>query len=226
MARLAAASSSATFPHRSSRPTSAAPPTTITGREIRRLLERPREQPARSARRAPRTTASAHRIAEYPHAARVRSAVEAAGNYHSGDDYVVEFLGYASPSAPSTSRSASRRRRSGSGSSPAPSWTTTRPPTSSSSSSATRSRAAQRARRVPRRHWDALALVARRVARLLAEEARLPRRVARPPRQGGPARGRLGRRAARTSRTPTRTAAARCSSSSPRRAGTSSSTGR
>ena len=36
----------------------------------------------------------------------------------------------------------------------------------------------------------------RRVARLLAEEARLPRRLARPPREGGPARGGLGRRAA------------------------------
>src|SRR5207248_8302058 len=39
--------------------------------------------------------------------------------------------------------------------------------------------------RVPRR---------RRVARLLAEEARLPRRVARPPREGREARDRLGRR--------------------------------
>src|SRR5438132_5464220 len=37
----------------------------------------------------------------------------------------------------------------------------------------------------------------RRVARVLAEEARLPRRVARPPRQGGPAGGRVGRRRSR-----------------------------
>src|SRR6185437_4423916 len=37
---------------------------------------------------------------------------------------------------------------------------------------------------------------ARRIARLLAQEARLSRRVARPPRKGGAARGGLGRRAA------------------------------
>src|SRR5206468_9509161 len=36
-----------------------------------------------------------------------------------------------------------------------------------------------------------------RIARLLVEEARLPRRLARPPGEGGQARGRLGRRGGR-----------------------------
>ena len=122
--------------------------------------------------------------------------VEAAGNYHSGDDYVVEFLGYRFSFSASTSRSGSPQRRSGSASSPIPSWTRTRRPTSSSSSSGTPSRAPQRSRRIPRPALGRARARPRRVARLLAEEARLPRRVARPPREGGPARGRLGRRAA------------------------------
>ena len=64
-----------------------------------------------------------------------------------------------------------------------------------------------------------------RVARLLAPQARLPRRLARPPRQGGPARGRVGRRDPRSSATATRAASAPCSSSLPCRPGTSSSSG-
>ena len=43
------------------------------------------------------------------------------------------------------------------------------------------------------RHWERVALVDGRVARLLAAKARVPRGVARPPRQGGSARGLLGR---------------------------------
>ena len=47
---------------------------------------------------------------------------------------------------------------------------------------------------VPRPALGAHRAGRRRVARLLAAQARLPRRLPRPPRQGGPARGRLGRR--------------------------------
>ena len=43
------------------------------------------------------------------------------------------------------------------------------------------------------RHWEQRRAARGRVARLLAAQARLPRRLARPPREGGPARGRLGR---------------------------------
>ena len=42
------------------------------------------------------------------------------------------------------------------------------------------------------RHWERLSLVERRVARLLATQARLPGCVARPPRQGELARGGVG----------------------------------
>src|SRR5207253_5614103 len=53
--------------------------------------------------------------------------------------------------------------------------------------------AAQRARGVPRAPLGRARPRRRGVARLLAEEARLPRRLARPPRQGGQARGRVRR---------------------------------
>src|SRR3954452_19414407 len=56
--------------------------------------------------------------------------------------------------------------------------------------------APQPSRRVPRPPLGRPRARPRRVARLLAQEARLPRRVARTPREGGPARGGLGRRAA------------------------------
>src|SRR5439155_6116767 len=55
-------------------------------------------------------------------------------------------------------------------------------------------RAAERARPLPRPALGARVARRRRVARLLAAQARLPRRVARPPREGGPPRGDLGRR--------------------------------
>ena len=75
------------------------------------------------------------------------------------------------------------------------------------------------------RHWERLALVERRVARLLAPQAHLPRRLARPAREGEPPRGRLGRGARRTSATASPTAAEPCSSSRPCPPGTSSSSG-
>ena len=53
--------------------------------------------------------------------------------------------------------------------------------------------APQRARPLPRSPLGRRLPRRGRVARLLAEEARLPRRVARPPREGREARGRLGR---------------------------------
>ena len=55
-------------------------------------------------------------------------------------------------------------------------------------------RAAQRARALPVRHWERVVAARGRVARLLAAEAGLPRRLPRPPRQGGAARGVVGRR--------------------------------
>src|SRR4029077_2919134 len=55
--------------------------------------------------------------------------------------------------------------------------------------------APQRARGVPRAPLGRARARPRRVTRLLAEEARLSRRLARPPGQGGVARGGLGRRA-------------------------------
>src|SRR5204863_14574 len=56
-------------------------------------------------------------------------------------------------------------------------------------------RAAQRARPLPRAPLGTRVARRRRVARLLAEEARLPQRVARPPRQGGDPGRCLGRSA-------------------------------
>src|SRR5439155_22670446 len=53
---------------------------------------------------------------------------------------------------------------------------------------------AQRARAIPHAQLGAPVARGRRVARLLAPEARVPRRVARPPRQGRAPRRRLGRR--------------------------------
>src|SRR5207253_8191368 len=58
-------------------------------------------------------------------------------------------------------------------------------------------RSAQRARALPRAPLGAPIARGRRVARLLAPEARVPRRVARPPRQGRAPRCRLGRRRVR-----------------------------
>ena len=77
------------------------------------------------------------------------------------------------------------------------------------------------------RNWERVSLVERRVARLLAAQADLPRRLARPPGEARRARGRLGRRATPSSPTSTRAAAAgRCSSSRRCRRGTSCSSGR
>ena len=73
--------------------------------------------------------------------------------------------------------------------------TRTRSPTSSSSPAD--GRIAERASGLGQylvRHWERVGARRGRVARLLAAQARLPRRVPRPPRQGGPARRRLGRR--------------------------------
>ena len=75
------------------------------------------------------------------------------------------------------------------------------------------------------RNWERVSLLERRVARLLAPEARLPRRLARPPGEARRARGRLGRDARPSSPTSTPAAGGPCSSSPRCRAGTTSSSG-
>ena len=145
-------------------------------------------------------------------------------NYSSGDDYLVEFLGYrfsfnaddfeerVTAAAVKLGLIAGERaRRRGDRRS------------RRARLAGLDRRAAQRARRLPRAPLGAALARRRRVARLLAAQARLPRRVARPPREGGSAGGGVGRGRAPSSRTATRAAAGRCSSSRPCRRGTSSS---
>ena len=71
------------------------------------------------------------------------------------------------------------------------------------------------------RNWERVVARRRRVARLLAAQARLPRRLARPPGQARRARDRLGRRRGRVRLPASRAAAGRCSSSRRCRRGTS-----
>ena len=167
----------------------------------RRRSRAPDRPPSRTARRA--ATPSARRARPRPRGRpdtgmRARqpgyaSPVEAAGNYRSGDDYVVEFLGYrfSFNSLDFEERVTAAAVQLGlvPGAELDDDETAdlvelvesdaiASPGARSASTSSPLGRA-----RAP----------ARRVARLLAEEARLPRRLARPPREGGTARGRLGR---------------------------------
>ena len=133
-------------------------------------------------------------------------------NYTSGDDYVVEFLGYRFSfnaidfeqrvnAAAVASAGRAGRARGG----------RDRRPRRADRPRAHR-RSAERPGRVPRPPLGAGRPRQRRVARLLAAQAHLPRRLARPARQGEPARGRLGRRRRPSSATASRTEAAPCSS--------------
>ena len=76
-------------------------------------------------------------------------------------------------------------------------------------------RCEERARAVSRPPLGARLAAERRVARLLAAQARVPRRVARPPGEGRPARGHRGSTSRPTSATRSLRAAARCWSSLP-----------
>src|SRR5579863_4280013 len=84
----------ATLPHRMSRPATAANPTTITGA---RYAARCTDQP--SARAVTTTSASTTPTAIGMRSERTRQGyawtVEAEAHYNSGDDYLVEFLGYS-----------------------------------------------------------------------------------------------------------------------------------
>src|SRR6476620_7843588 len=114
------------------------------------------------------------------------AAVEAAGNYHSGDDYVVEFLGYrfSFNSLDFEERVTAAAVRLG----------LVAGPELDEEETADLVELVERARGIPRTALGRARARPRRIARLLAEEARLPRRLARPSREGRPARGRLGRR--------------------------------
>ena len=98
-----------------------------------------------------------------------------------------------SRSAGKTSRSASWQLPSSSASWRETSSTAMRRPTWSSSPRTDSWRSPQRARPLSRSALGADLPRRRRVARLLAAQARLPQRVARPPREGGAARHRVGR---------------------------------
>ena len=157
--------------------------------------------------------------------ARYAAAVEAAGNYHSGDDYVVEFLGYrfSFSSLDFEERVTAAAVRLGLV--PAPSWTRTRPPTSSSSSNATRSR-----RRAARSASTSSAIGTRSRSSAASRSSTGSRSSSSAARGSTTASRRdswrwTGTTSGRTSPLPTRTAVAPCWSSSPPRAGTSSSTG-
>src|SRR6478735_2622401 len=166
------------------------------GREIDRLLERPRERPGGHGDER-ENGRERRRIAQYPHAVRVRC------RRGSGRQLPLRRrLHRRVPRLPlllQQSRLRGAGHRGG------------RPPRPGLRSRAGRGRdrrprrarragrdrdAPQRARRIPGPPLGRARARPRRVARLLAQEARLPRRLARPPRERGPARGGLGRRAA------------------------------
>ena len=119
-----------------------------------------------------------------------------AANYRSGDDFVVEFLGHRFEFSRDGLRGARHRRRRAARA-------------RSASNDVDEHEAADLVELVadgrigdPRsglglylvRHWERVSLAERRVARLLAAEARLPRRLARPPREGGAPRRVVDRR--------------------------------
>ena len=125
------------------------------------------------------------------------AAVDAAGNYHSGDDYVVEFLGYRFTfnAVDFEQRVTAAAVKLGLVAGNELDDDETADLVELVERDAIESPAARSAG-TSFATGTRLSLVERRVARLLAEEARLPRRLARPSREGGEARGRLGRRRA------------------------------
>src|SRR3954462_6217242 len=164
--------------------------------QINRLLERPRERPG-GERDHREDGHESHRVADYPHAARGRCRrgsgrqLPLRRRLHRRVPRLPLLLqqrrlrgaGHGSGGAPR----ARLRSRAGRGRDRRP----------RRARLARRDReAAEPARRIPRSPLGRACARPRRVARLLAQEARLSQRVARPPREGGIARGGLGRRAA------------------------------
>src|SRR5438105_425527 len=166
------------------------------GRQRDRLLQRPGQRPGRQTDE-PQHGCQSHRIADCPHTSRVRSVRGSGGELHLG-----RRLRRRVPRVPLLLQQprfrGTRHSRGG------PSWSRRGPRAGRGrdrrSRRARRARrdrnTAQCARRVSRSPLGRSRPRPRRIARLLAQEARLSRRVARPPRKGGPARGGLGRRAA------------------------------
>ena len=121
-------------------------------------------------------------------------SVTVEANYSSGEDYMVEFLGYrfAFNADDFEQRVTRRRRQARARREQRPRRGRDRGPGRARGGRADRG-GAQPARAVPRPPLGAALARRGRVARLLAAEARLPQRLARPPGQGRPARGGLGR---------------------------------